>query len=221
MDVTALIALSMGAAWASGLNLYAACAMLGLMGATGAVDLPPGLETLQNPWVIAAAGAMYVVEFFADKVPGVDSAWDTVHSFIRIPAGAVLAATVFSDHGTAAMLAAGAGGGALTAATHTIKAGSRLLINTSPEPFSNWTASASEDVAVFGGLWLALSHPAVFIGLLVAFLLFAIWVIPKLWRAIRYLFAKIAAMFGRDVEKPELQGVRVTFGQKSIEGKDA
>ncbi len=149
MDITASIALSMGAAWASGLNLYATCAMLGIMGATGSIDLPTGLETLENPWVIAAAGAMYVVEFFADKIPGVDSAWDTIHSFIRVPAGAVLAATVFADASTAEMLAAGAGGGVLTAATYRIKAGSRLLINTSPEPFSNWTASVSEDVAVF------------------------------------------------------------------------
>ena len=112
MDITALIALSMGAAWASGLNLYAAVAVLGLMGATGSMDLPAGMEMLQNPWVIAAAGAMYVVEFFADKIPGVDSAWDTIHSFIRVPAGAVLAATVFADASTAEMLAAGAGGGA-------------------------------------------------------------------------------------------------------------
>jgi hypothetical protein len=162
--------------------------MLGIMGATGSMDLPAGLETLENPWVIAAAGAMYVVEFFADKIPGVDSAWDTIHSFIRVPAGAVLAATVFADASTAEMLAAGAGGSALTAATHTIKAGSRLLINTSPEPFSNWTASVSEDVAVFGGLWLALAHPAVFIGVLVVFILLAIWLLPKLWRAIRMLF---------------------------------
>jgi len=218
MDVTALIALSMGAAWASGLNLYAACAVLGLMGATGSVDLPPGLDPLQNPWVIAAAGSMYVVEFFADKIPGVDSAWDTIHSFIRIPAGAVLAATVFQDMGTAEMLAAGAGGGVLTAATHTIKAGSRLLINTSPEPVTNWTASVAEDVAVVGGLWLALSHPAVFVGGLVLFVLLAIWLIPKLWRAIRALFARIARLFGKETESPPLEGVRVTLGRKSIEG---
>ncbi|MFT5488285.1 MAG: hypothetical protein ACI9JL_003543 [Paracoccaceae bacterium] len=216
MDITALIALSMGAAWASGLNLYATCAMLGIMGATGSMDLPAGLETLENPWVIAAAGAMYVVEFFADKIPGVDSAWDTIHSFIRVPAGAVLAATVFADASTAEMLAAGAGGGVLTAATHTIKAGSRLLINTSPEPFSNWTASVSEDVAVFGGLWLALSHPAVFIGVLVVFILLAIWLLPKLWRAIRMLFSKIAKLFGKKTEEPPLEGVRVTLGRKSI-----
>ena len=218
MDVTALIALSMGAAWASGLNLYAACAVLGIMGATGSVELPAGLEVLQNPWVIAAAGAMYVVEFFADKIPGVDSAWDTLHSFIRIPAGAVLAATVFTDMGTAEMLAAGVGGSVLTAATHTIKAGSRLLINTSPEPVPNWTASVTEDVAVVGGLWLALSHPAVFGGGMVLFILLAIWLIPKLWRAIRALFARIAKLFGKETEAPPLDGVKVTFGRKSIEG---
>jgi hypothetical protein len=114
------------------------------------------------------------------------------------------------------MLAAGAGGGVLTAATQTIKAGSRLLINTSPEPFSNWTASVSEDVAVFGGLWLALSHPAVFIGVLVVFILLAIWLLPKLWHAIRTLFAKIARLFGKKTELPPLEGVRVTLGRKSI-----
>lgn len=219
MDITALIALSMGAAWASGLNLYAAVAVLGLMGATGSMDLPAGMEMLQNPWVIAAAGAMYVVEFFADKIPGVDSAWDTLHTFIRIPAGAVLAATVFADSSTAEMLAAGAAGGVLSTATHTIKAGSRLLINTSPEPVTNWTASAAEDVTVFGGLWLALSNPAVFIGVLVVFILLAIWLIPKLWRAIRFLFKKIAKLFGKETaEEPPLEGVRVTLGRKSIEG---
>lgn len=184
------------------------------MGATGSVDLPAGLDPLQSPWVNAAAGAMYVVEFSADKIPGVDSAWDTIHSFIRIPAGAVLAATVFQDMGTAEMLAAGV----LTAATHTIKAGSRLLINTSPEPVTNWTASVTEDVAVLGGLWLALSHPAVFVGGLVLFVLLAIWLIPKLWKAIPALFARIAKLFGKETETPPLDGVKVTFGRKSIEG---
>ena len=211
MDITALIALSMGVAWASGLNLYAACAVLGLMGATGSMDLPAGMGVLENPWVIAAAGAMYVVEFFADKIPGVDSAWDTIHSFIRVPAGAVLAATVFADAGTAEMLVAGASGGILSAATHTIKAGSRLLIN-------NWTASIAEDVAVVGGLWVALTHPAVFIGGLVVFILLAIWLLPKLWRAIRFLFAKIARLFGKETDSPPLEGVRVTLGRKSIGG---
>lgn len=218
MDVTALIALSMGAAWASGLNLYAACAVLGLMGATGGAHLPPGLEVLENPWVIAAAGAMYVVEFFADKVPGVDSGWDTLHSFIRIPAGAILAATVFADVGTPQMIAAGLAGGTLAATSHVMKAGTRLLINTSPEPVTNWTASVSEDIAVIGGMWLALAHPALFIGALVLFLLAAIWILPRLWRAVRALFSRIARLFGRRSEPPPLEGVRVTLGRKSIEG---
>jgi hypothetical protein len=159
-----------------------------------------------------------VVEFFADKIPDVDSVWDTIHSFIRIPAGAVLAATVFQDMGTAEMLAAGAGGGVLTAATHTIKTGSRLLINTSREPVTNWTASIAEDVAVVGGLWLELSHPAVFVGGLVLFVLLAIWLIPKPWRAIRALFARIARLFGEETESPPLESARVTLGRKSIEG---
>ena len=218
MDVTALIALSMGAAWASGLNLYAACAMLGLMGATGSVALPPGLEALQNPWVIAAACAMYTVEFFADKIPGVDSAWDTIHSFIRVPAGAVLAATVFAGASTPEMLVAGAGGGVLAAASHTVKAGTRLLINTSPEPFSNWTASVMEDIAVIGGVWLSLTHPVLFLALLGLFILLAIWILPKLWRAIRALFGKIARLFGREAEMPPLEGVRVTLGRRRIGG---
>ena len=122
-------------------------------------------------------------------------------------------------HVEKSLLAAGAAGGVLSAATHTIKAGSRLLINTSPEPVTNWTASVTEDITVFGGLWLALSHPAVFIGVLVVFILLAIWLIPKLWRAIRFLFKKIAKMFGKETaDEPPLEGVRVTLGRKSIEG---
>ena len=120
--------------------------------------------------------------------------------------------------GTAEMLAAGVGGGVLTAATHTIKAGLRLLINTSPEPVTNWTASVTEDVAVLGALWLALSHPAVFVGGLVLLVLLAIWLIPKLWKAIPALFALIAKLFGKEAETPPLDGVKVTFGRKSIEG---
>jgi hypothetical protein len=116
------------------------------------------------------------------------------------------------------MLVAGMGGGVLSAATHAIKAGSRLLINTSPEPFTNWTASVAEDVAVVGGLWVAHTHPAVFVGGLVVFILLAIWLIPKLWRAIRFLFAKIARLFGKETDPPPLEGVRVTLRRKSIGG---
>lgn len=190
----------MGIAWASGINLYAAIVMLGLLGTTGNIDLPPDLLILQNPLVIAAAGFMYAVEFFADKVPGVDTGWDTIHTFIRIPAGAVLAAGAVGDVGAGAELAALIAGGTLAGATHATKAGSRALINTSPEPFTNWTASIAEDIAVLGGLWVALNHPLVFIGLLVAFILLMIWLLPKIWRGIKALTRAIGRLFGRRPE---------------------
>jgi len=131
-QVASILALTMGAAWASGINLYAAILMLGMMGATGNVDLPPGLEILTDPMVLFAAGSMYVVEFVADKIPGVDSTWDVLHTFVRIPAGAMLAAGAVGDVTPALALAAGIMGGGLAATTHITKAGTRALINTSP-----------------------------------------------------------------------------------------
>jgi len=186
----------MGVAWASGINLYAAILMLGLMGATGNLALPPELQLLTDPMVLVAAGFMYFVEFFADKVPGVDSGWDGLSTFIRIPAGAILAAGAIGDVGPAAQLAAGIAGGTLTAGTHATKAGSRVLINTSPEPVSNWFASVGEDVAVILGLWTALYHPVLFIVLLILFILFMIWALPKLWRGIRKVFGFIGRKLG-------------------------
>jgi hypothetical protein len=201
MDITQTIALTMGVAWASGINLYAALFMLGYLGATGNMDLPPDLQVLSNPLVLFASGFMYCVEFFADKTPGVDSAWDAVHTFIRIPAGALLAAGAVGDVNQATQLAAGILGGTLAAGTHTLKAGTRVLINTSPEPFSNWTASIAEDVMVFGGLWVALHHPVLYIVLLVLFILMMIWLLPKLWRAIKRVGGFLARMFrGRRAE---------------------
>lgn len=202
MDPIEIIALSMGAAWASGINLYAAVAMLGFMGASGNIDLPPDLEILENPLVIGAAGLMYVVEFFADKIPGVDSTWDTIHTFIRIPAGAALAAGAVGDISPAMELAAAFAGGTLAATTHATKAGGRLLINTSPEPVTNWTASIAEDVAVFAGLWAALMHPWVFVGLLVLFIILMIWLLPRLWRLIKSLFRRIGRLFGGGKDEP-------------------
>ena len=131
------LTLTAGTAWASGINLYATIASLGLAGATGYIDLPPGLAVVQDPIVILVAGAMYCVEFLADKIPGVDTAWDAIHTFIRIPAGALLAAGAVGEVTPALSVAAALAGGSLTAATHATKAGSRALINTSPEPFSN------------------------------------------------------------------------------------
>lgn len=199
-QIAAILALTMGAAWASGINLYAAILMLGLMGTTGNIDLPPGLEILTDPMVLMAAGLMYAVEFFADKIPGVDTGWDSIHTFIRIPAGAMLAAGAVGDISPALNLAAGIMGGGLAAATHATKAGSRVLINTSPEPFTNWTASIAEDVAVIGGLWTALNHPTLFIALMIVFILLMIWVLPKLWSAIKMLFKKIRSFFGSKAE---------------------
>jgi len=202
-QIAAVLALSMGAAWASGLNLYAAIFMLGMMGVTGNMDLPPSLEVLQNPLVLFAAGTMYVVEFFADKIPGVDTAWDVLHTFVRIPAGAMLAAGAVGNVDPAVAVAAGILGGGLTAATHATKAGTRAIVNTSPEPFSNWGLSISEDVAVFAGLWAALNHPTLFVVLMFVFIVLLIWLLPKLWRGIKLVFAKIRGWFGS--KKPEAQ----------------
>jgi hypothetical protein len=202
VDIAQTIALTMGVAWASGINLYAAILMLGVMGATGNMVLPAELQVLTDPMVIAAAGFMYFIEFFTDKVPGVDTGWDTLSTFIRIPAGAILAAGAIGDVGPAAQLAAGIAGGTLTAGTHATKAGTRVLINTSPEPVSNWFASVGEDVAVIAGLWTALYHPVVFIVLLVLFILFMIWALPRLWRGIRKVFGFIGRTLGSDTTHP-------------------
>lgn len=202
MGIAETIALTMGVAWASGINLYAAILTLGLLSSTGNIDLPPDLLILENPLVLVAAGLMYFIEFFTDKIPGVDTGWDTIHTFIRIPAGAILAAGAVGDVGAGAEVAAMLVGGTLAGATHATKAGSRALINTSPEPFSNWTASIAEDVAVVGGIWLALHQPLVFIGLLVAFVLLMIWLLPKIWRGIKALARAIGRLFGRTGPEP-------------------
>jgi hypothetical protein len=196
MGIVETISVAMGAAWASGINLYATIATLGILGATGNIDLPPDLAVLASPLVIAAAGFMYIVEFFADKTPGVDTGWDAIHTFIRIPAGAVLAAGAVGDVSPAAEVAALIAGGALAGTSHAMKAGTRVLINTSPEPVTNWGASLAEDVAVIGGVWASLHYPWVFLGLLAAFVLLAIWLLPRLCRAIKWLFARLRQLLG-------------------------
>lgn len=196
MEVVSIIAATLGVAWASGINLYAAMVMLGWLGSTGQIDLPPGLEILEHPGVIVAAAVMYCVEFFADKVPGVDTGWDALHSFIRIPAGAMLAAGAISPLGPEAEIIGLILGGSLSAGSHFTKAGSRVLINTSPEPVSNWTASIGEDVLVIAGLWTALNHPVLFIVLLIAFIALVIWLAPKIWRGVKKVAAKIRGWFG-------------------------
>ncbi len=211
MDAVSVIALSMGAAWASGINLYATVFMLGYMATTGNITLPAELEVVANPMVMTAAGFMYCVEFFADKMPGVDSAWDSIHTFIRIPAGAMLAASAVGDVTPAIELTTALLGGALAAGSHTTKAGTRLLINTSPEPVSNWTASISEDLLVIGGLWTALNYPVLFIIGLVAFILLMIWALPRLWRLVKLLFRKVGSWLGFCAPPPtETQSTSLT-----------
>lgn len=195
-QISQTLALSMGVAWGSGINLYATLLMLGYLAHTGSIDLPPDLMIVADPLVMTAAGLMYAVEFFADKVPGVDTGWDTIHTFVRIPAGALLAAGAIGDIGPAAEVAAAIVGGSLAGVTHATKAGSRVLINTSPEPFSNWTASIMEDVAVFAGVWASIQHPTFFVVGLVLFILLMIWALPKLWRGIKRVFSFLGRLFG-------------------------
>ena len=191
MDLVQTVALGSGMAWASGLRLYAVLFAAGMLGRYGYLDLPGGLGHLQHPLVLTASGFMLAVEFIADKIPAVDSLWDSVHTFIRIPAGAVLAAMALGDHDPAVMTAAGIVGGTLAAGTHAAKAGTRALINTSPEPFSNVAASLGEDALVVGGFYAAIAYPIVFFIILVIFAGLVIWLLPKIWRGIRLVFALI------------------------------
>ncbi len=191
MDTVQYIALSMGAAWASGINLYAAVFMLGYLGSTGNINLPPDMMVVTDPMVMTAAGLMYCVEFFADKTPGVDTAWDSLHTFIRIPLGAVLAMSAVGDTTPAVELAAFLVGGSLTAATHATKAGSRVIINSSPEPVSNWITSLGEDFLVIAGIWVSLTHPLIFVILLILFIILMIWMLPKIWRGIKRIISTL------------------------------
>ncbi len=181
------LAIALALAWGAGLRAYAVIFVVGLAGAMGWVELPGHLEVLQHPAVLAASGFMTLVEFGADKLPWLDSLWDAVHSFIRIPAGAALAALAFGDSSNAVMVAAAILGGSLAAAMHAAKAGARAAINLSPEPFSNWAASLSEDALVPLGLWLAIAHPLVFFALLAACLIAAVFLVRLVWRGVRRL----------------------------------
>jgi len=197
-DTWQLIALAAALGWASGVRLYAVLFIVGGLGYLGWIELPGGLTTLAHPYVLAASGFMFVVEFWADKIPGVDSAWDFVQTFVRIPAGAALAASVFGDAGAATTLAAAILGGSLAAGSHVAKAGTRMVINTSPEPFSNWAASFGEDLAVGFVLYLAFAYPFAALVVLVLLVVLMIWLIPKVWRMIRAIGRKLVALFGRE-----------------------
>jgi len=182
MGTIEALALAMGTAWTSGINLYATVAALGIANLAQLIQLPPDLQVLSHPAVIGIACTMYMIEFFADKVPYVDSGWDVLHTFIRVPAGAILAARSLGDMNPALELAALLAGGSIALAAHGLKATTRLAINASPEPFSNWAASITEDIAVFGSLWMIFHHPIVMMILVGTFIALTVWLVPKIFR---------------------------------------
>lgn len=196
LDTWQLVALAGALGWASGVRLYAVLLVVGGIGWLGWVDLPPGLAVLAHPWVLGASAFMAMLEFFADKIPGIDSAWDLVHTFIRIPAGAALAAGVFGDAPAVGAVLAAILGGGLSAGAHLAKSGSRALINTSPEPFSNWAASFGEELTVGVLLWLAFTHPLAALVLLCLLVALMSWLVPKLWRFIAGLFRRLVFATG-------------------------
>jgi hypothetical protein len=195
LDTWQLIALAGALGWASGLRLYAVLFIVGALGYLGWFDLPEHLRVLSHPLVLAASGFMVFVEFFADKIPGVDTLWDLAHTLVRIPAGAALAAGVFGNSPPAWTLAAAIVGGSLAAGSHFTKAGVRMAINTSPEPFSNWAASFGEDLLVGLLLYLALAHPIALLVVLAVLLMASVWLLPRLWRFLRRFVERLSRWF--------------------------
>lgn len=191
MDMGSMLALAAALGWASGFRLYAVVFLVGLLGATGLVPLPGGLHVLQHPMVLLISGGLLFVEFFADKIPLVDSAWDMFQSVLRIPAGAALAAMVFGADNATMATAAALMGGTLAATSQAAKTTTRALINTSPEPFSNVGASLAEDTVSVGAIWLALANPLVFAAVLLVVVI-AMWlVIWALWRFLKATFRRL------------------------------
>lgn len=191
LDMPGLLALAAAMGWASGFRLYATTFLVGAMGAAGWLALPPGLSVLMHPLVLTVSGFMLLVEFFADKVPWVDSAWDSINAFIRVPAGALLAAGVFGADSTTMGVAAGLLGGSLAATSFAAKATARAAINTSPEPFSNWLASLFEDGLVIAVVWLATQYPVAFGIALAVMMALAIAVIVLLFKFFKAVLRRL------------------------------
>jgi len=196
MDMPSLLALAAALGWASGFRLYAVVFLTGAMGYAGWIALPEGLRLLEHPAVLAASGFMLLVEFFADKIPWVDSLWDTVNGFIRVPAGALLAAGVFGADNAAMGLAAGLLGGSLAATAFATKATTRAAINTSPEPFSNWLASFFEDGLVVGVVWLATQYPLAFGIALAVMLVVSVLLLVVLYKFLKVVLGKLKSLAG-------------------------
>ncbi|CAE6824067.1 UNVERIFIED_ORG: hypothetical protein J2Y81_003315 [Paraburkholderia sediminicola] len=186
------LSLAAGLSWGSGLRLYLTVLLAGVFARLGFIHLPDTLSALSSPWVIGVAGVLTVTEFLADKIPAFDSLWDAIHTFIRIPAGAVLAAGALGHADPALLTVAALAGGTLAGTAHLAKAGTRALINLSPEPVSNVVTSTAEDGLVFGGMLLALFVPLVFLVLMVGFLMLAAWALPRLWRGVQGGFRGMA-----------------------------
>lgn len=192
LDLTHLVAIAAALGWASGLRLYAVVFLTGLAGALGWVDLPGGLRVLQSPWLLGASGTMLVLEFFVDKIPGLDTVWDAIHTLVRIPAGAALAAAVFGgDDATWQLIAALVGGG-LAATSHAAKAATRAAANTSPEPASNLALSLAGDGTVPLVLWLSWTHPWLGLALVALAVLAMLVVLRLLWRFARGVFGRLS-----------------------------
>jgi hypothetical protein len=189
-DTIGVLGLALGSAFTAGINLYATVAVLGLAAQAGAIQLPPELQLLAHPAVIAVALLLYVVEFFADKTPYLDSAWDAVHTFIRVPAGAILAARSLGPVSPPLELVAILAGGSVALAAHATKASTRLAINASPEPVSNWIASLAEDVTALIGIWMIFNHPFVMLSFVLVFVVTVAWMAPRIWRGLRNLFQR-------------------------------
>jgi hypothetical protein len=188
MNTLGTLGIAMGSAWLSGINLYAAVLTMGLLQRFHLAHLPGDLNALSEWWVIALSGTLYLVEFIADKIPAVDSAWDAIHTFIRIPAGAVLAASAFAHFDPGVRIAAMLIGGGIALSSHGMKAATRVAVNTSPEPFSNIAVSLVEDVVAFGSTALMAFHPVVILVVVVIAVAFALWIVPRIVRALRRLF---------------------------------
>ena len=196
MNLIQILGLALGSAWTSGINLYATVAVLGLLQHYKLAHLPGSLHVLDNWIIIGIALALYVIEFFADKIPYLDTIWDAIHTFIRVPAGAVIAAAATSDVNPAVQIVALLLGGALALSTHGTKATIRASANVSPEPVSNWILSIVEDLIAVGAVVLAVLHPIGILVVILIFLLIFAWILPKVVRRIRRMFAALRAFFG-------------------------
>jgi hypothetical protein len=196
-DWLGTLGFAMGSAWLSGINLYATVATLGLLQHFGLVRLPGEMDVLGHGWVIGVAAAMYAVEFVADKIPAVDSAWDVVHTFIRVPAGAALAAAAFAHADPVVRVIALLLGGGVALASHGTKAAVRATANLSPEPFSNWVLSLTEDTVAFGSSFLMAWFPVVMLALVLVFFAIALWLGPKAFRQVKRWLR-----FGRPAAEP-------------------